>query len=484
MIHQLGFARLGLNMKRTISLLTLLYFCGAFTAPAQYKTINPQVAKIVSEVSEERVSAILRKLEGFGTRNIFSSQDDPVRGVGAARKWIYEQFRSYSPRLEVSFDQYRLKKDESRGSRIPEDVDLYNVVAVLPGTINKEERIIISGHYDTVNLGRPGGGPPNAPGDPAPATGGAGGPPPPPRDPNIDAPGVTDDGSGTACVMELARVLSQYQFEKTLVFVTFAGEEMGLLGSTLYAKKAHDTGMKIEAVLNNDIIGSDVAGDGRTDNRRLNVFSEDPQDSSSRELARYIREIGERYVPSMNVDPVFRADRFGRGGDHTPFNLEGFAAVRFSTPSENFTNQHSATDTFANTSPSYTTRVAKVNAAAAASLAWAPKAPLTTETVERNGRKVSNLLLTRGRSRYDALLKWKSENPEPDLAGYVVLTRSTTAPYWEREIFVGNVTEYNMPEVSIDDLVFAVKAVDKGGNESLASAYVQAPREKRTIAVY
>ena len=284
--------------------------------------------------------------------------------------------------------------------------------------------------------------------------------------------------------MELARVLSQYQFEKTLVFVTFAGEEAGLLGSTLYAKKAHDTGMKIEAVLNNDIIGSDVAGDGRTDNRRLNVFSEDPQDSPSRELARYIREIGERYVPSMNVDPVFRADRFGRGGDHTPFNLEGFAAVRFSTPSENFTNQHSATDTFANTSPSYTTRVAKVNAAAAASLAWAPKAPLTTETVERNGRKVANLLLTRGRSRYDALLKWKNENPEPDLAGYVVLTRSTTAPYWEHEIFVGNVTEHTMPEVSIDDLVFAVKAVDKEGNESLASAYVQVPREKRTIAVY
>jgi hypothetical protein len=125
-----------------------------------------------------------------------------------------------------------------------------------------------------------------------------------------------------------------------------------------------------------------------------------------------------------------------------------------------------------------------VNAAAAASLAWAPKAPLTTEMVDRNGRKVPNLLLTRGRSRYDALLKWKNENPEPDLAGYVVLTRSTTAPYWEREIFVGNVMEYTMPEVSIDDLVFAVKAVDKEGNESLASAYVQAPREKRTIAVY
>ncbi len=425
-------------------------------------------------------AATLKKLEGFGTRNIFSTQDDPVRGVGAARKWIYEQFRSYSPKLEVSFDQYKVKKDEGRGSRIPNDVDLYNVVAVLPGTINKEQRIIISGHYDTVNLARPGGGPPNAPGDAAPAANADGrgnGAPQPPRDPNIDAPGVTDDGSGTACVMELARVMSQYRFRKTIVFIAFAGEEIGLVGSTLYAKKAKDTGMKIEAVINNDIIGSDVSGNGRTDNRRINVFSEDPIDSPSRQLARYIREMGERYVPAMNVDPVFRADRFGRGGDHTPFNLEGFAAVRFSTPSENFNNQHSATDTFANTSPSYIAWATKVNGAAAASLAWAPKTPSTSETIERNGRKTTNLLLTRGRSRYDALLKWKNENPEPDLAGYVVVMRSTTAPYWEREVFVGNVTEYNLPEVSIDDLVFGVKAIDKEGNESLTEAYVQPPRE-------
>jgi len=472
-------------MKRTIGVFVLIYFCAALGAPAQYRAVNPQVSKIVSEVSEERIAAILKHLEGFGTRNIFSNQDDPARGVGASRKWIYEQLRSYSPRLEVSYDQYKLKKDDSRASRVQSDVDLYNVVAVLPGTINKEQRIIVSGHYDTVNLARPGGAP-NAPGDAAAGTGaGAGnGAPQPPRDPNIEAPGVTDDGSGTACVMELARVLSQYQFEKTIVFVAFAGEEMGLLGSTLYAQKARTEGQKIEAVLNNDIIGSDVSGDGRIDNRRLNVFSEDPQDSPSRQLARYIRDIGERYVPSMNVDPVFRADRFGRGGDHTPFNLEGFAAVRFSTPSENFTNQHSPTDTFANTSPTYTTWVTKVNGAAAASLAWAPKAPATTETVERNGRKMTNLLLTRGRSRYDAQLRWKTENPEPDLAGYVVLMRATTAPYWEREIFVGNVTEYTLPGVSIDDLVFGVKAVDKDGNESLATAYVQPPREKRTISVY
>jgi hypothetical protein len=453
---------------------TVLLICGALTAAGQYKAVNPQVAKVVSDVSEDKITEILKKLEGFGTRNIFSSQDNPTRGVGAARKWIYEQFRSYSPRLEVSYDQYRLKKDTARASRIQDDVDLYNVIAVLPGTSSKDQRIIISGHYDSVNSARPPGAPAPQPGDPPPAS----------RDPNIDAPGVTDDGSGTACVMELARVLSQYQFEKTIVFVAFAGEEMGLLGSTLYAAKAKSLEQKIEAVLNSDIIGSDVGGDGRTENRRVNIYSEDPIDSPSREIARYMKEIGERYVPSMDVDPVFRADRFGRGGDHTPFNLEGFAAVRISTPVENFANQHSATDLFANTSPGYIARVTRVNGAVAASLAWAPKAPITSEQIERNGQKVNNLLLTRGKSRYDAALKWKSEAPEADLAGYVVVMRKTTSAHWEREIYVGNVTEYTLPEVSIDEVVFGVKAIDKEGNESLVTPYVQPPRTKRTIQTY
>ena len=448
-------------------------FLAAAALPGQYKTPNPQVSKIVSEVSDEKITEILKKLESFGTRNILSTQDNPTRGVGAARKWIYDQFRSYSPKLEVSFDQYKLKKIEGRTSRVPRDVDLYNVVAVLPGTTNKEQRIIVSGHYDTIVMGRPTGG---APATPAEA--------PPMRDPDLDAPGVTDDGSGTACVMELARVLSHYEFEKTLVFIAFAGEEEGLLGASLYAEKARAANQKIEAVLNNDIIGSDVSGSGRMENRRVSVFSEDPDDSSSRELARYIKDIGERYLPAMHVDTIFRADRFGRGGDHTGFNLEGFSAVRLSSPEENFANQHTVTDTFANTSVPYITMVTKVNGAAAASLAWAPKPPVTAEVTERNGQKVTTLFLTRGKSRYDAALKWKQENPEADLAGYVVLWRATTAPYWEHEVFVGKVTEYTFPDVSIDDLVFGVKAIDKDGNESLVSPYVQAPRVKRKIEVY
>ena len=186
----------------------------------------------------------------------------------------------------------------------------------------------------------------------------------------------------------------------------------------------------------------------------------------------------------MHVDTIFRADRFGRGGDHTGFNLEGFSAVRLSSPEENFANQHTVTDTFANTSVPYIGIVTKVNGAAAASLAWAPKAPVTAEVTERNGQKVTTLLLTRGKTRYDAALKWKDENPAADLAGYVVLWRATTAPYWEHEVFVGKVTEYTFPDVSIDDLVFGVKAIDKDGNESLVSPYVQAPRVKRKIEVY
>jgi hypothetical protein len=292
---------------------------------------------------------------------------------------------------------------------------------------------------------------------------------------------VTDDASGTACVMELARVLSQFEFEKTLVFVAFAGEEQGLLGSTLYAARSKKENQKIEAVLNNDIIGSDVSGNGRMENRRVNVFSEDPQDSHSRTLARYIKDMGEKYLPSMRVDLMFRADRFGRGGDHTPFNQEGYAAVRFSSPSENFTHQHTLTDTFANTSVPYIARVTKVNGAVAASLALAPRAPVVVNEVERNGRKMEQLMLQRGRTRYDAALRWKHEKPEADLAGYVVVMRSTTAPNWEREIYVGKVLEYTMPDVSIDEVVFGVKAIDKDGNESLVTPYVPAARQKRTI---
>jgi hypothetical protein len=273
--------------------------------------------------------------------------------------------------------------------------------------------------------------------------------------------------------MELARVMSQHQFDKTMVFVAFAGEEIGLSGSQSYATAAKQAGMQIEAVLNNDIIGSTISGNGRSETNVVRVFADGPDDSPARQLGRYVKEMGERLIPSMQVEMVFRRDRFLRGGDHTPFLNEGYAAVRMTSAAENFENQHTVTDTFANTSTAYAARVARVNGAALASLALAPVPPVLNWTWESGPNKGGHVpLLTRGKSGYDAVLRWVP-NTEPDLAGYAVLVRSTTSPVWQREVWVGNVTTYTMPNVSIDDIVIGVKAVDKDGNASLVSPYLE-----------
>jgi hypothetical protein len=437
---------------------------------AQYKTINPRVQEVVAAVSEDHIAETMKKLGSFGTRNVSSTIDDPEHGVGAAREWISAQFKSYSPRLEVKFDKHRVKA----GGRVPKDIELWNVVAVLPGKTQPDLQVIVSGHYDTIASGR-------APGEkPASEDEGfkAG-------DPNAPAPGVSDDGSGTALTMELARVLSQHEFDKTLVFIAFAGEEVGLYGSRMYAEDAKKAAVKIEAVLNNDIVGTDVAGNGNVDNTRVLVFSEDPNDSPSRQVARYVKDMTERYFPGMVTEPVFREDRFSRGGDHSPFLHEGYAAVRFTTPSENYSHQHTKTDTFENASASYTARVARVDIAAAASLGWAPKPPVVVRTVEKGARKgLVTPLLRRGKSGYDAELSWKNEAPEADLLGYAVVVRSTLAPFWEHDVFVGNVTEFTFPNLSIDTHVFGVKAIDKEGNESLVSVYGLPPRRYTKIENY
>jgi len=453
-----------------ILLLSLVF--PTFLAQAAGRVIDPEVKAIVDGVSEPRIEATLRKLESFGNRNVHTNDDSATTGIGAARRWISAQLQSYSPRLQVRFDTHRVKKQ----GRIQKDIELVNVVAVLPGNTEKERQIIVSGHYDTLAFAtqRSEDTPPN---DDAMKLEYANFTQP--------SPGVTDDGSGTAMVMELARVMSAHQFRKTVVFVLFAGEEMGLIGSALYAEDARKQNDLIEGVLNNDIVGSEVSGNGFRDNGSVRVFSEDPNDSPSRQLARYIRAIGQSYFPAMRVDLIFRADRFARGGDHTPFNQQQFPAVRFTTPAENYANQHTATDTFANTSVPYTVRVAKVNAAAAASLALAPKTPVTEQTLQQGERKGQiSPMIGRGRSRYDAVLRWKNEQPEEDLAGYVVVERSTTAPDWERETFVGDVLAYTFENVSIDDRVFGVKAIDKNGHESLVSAYVFKPRPMRRIETW
>ena len=302
----------------------------------------------------------------------------------------------------------------------------------------------------------------------------------------LPAPGACDDGSGTAAVMELARVMSQYEFDKTLVFVTFAGEEQGLVGSSLMSAKAKKENRVIEAVLNNDIIGTDTAGNGRTGNSAVEVYSDESMDSPSQQLSRYMREVAERYIPSMRVDTVFMQDRLGRGGDHTPFQLEGFAAVRISTPNEIYANQHHDTDLLENMSVPYTAKVAKVNAAVAASLALAPKPPnvMRIPAAGRAGAAAAPRrpipMIARG-SGYDAVLSWKPSGPDDNIKGYAVMIRPTTSPYWEQEIYVGKVDRYTLKDVSIDDVKFGVKAIGLDGSESLVTVYAYPPRPKAEI---
>jgi hypothetical protein len=263
------------------------------------------------------------------------------------------------------------------------------------------------------------------------------------------------------------------QFDKTIIFIAFAAEEVGLSGSQVYAAMAKQKGMQIEAVLNNDIIGSDVSGNGRSSTNVLRIFATGPEDSPSRELGRYMKQVAERYVPSMQVEMVFRGDRFLRGGDHRPFVIQGYAALRLTSASENYENQHSTTDTFVSTSVPYTARAARMNAAVLASLALAPAPPVLNWTWSSGPNKGGHVpLLTRGKSGYDAVLHWYP-NTEEDLAGYAVMIRSTTSPVWESETWVGNVTSYAMPDVSIDDVVIGVKAPDKDGNQSVVSPYME-----------
>ncbi len=490
-----------MKLSRQLTAITISVCMTAAFAPAEEKGVNPKVQEMLGQVSEARMKAILEKLEGFGTRNTMSNADDPVHGIGAARNWILKEMQSYNPKLQVHFEKFRVKK---QGQRIFKDVDLYNVVAVLPGTKMPETTVIVSGHYDTLNLGtRPAG----AAAGPGAEGAGAGAPGNTTanmtladfeKNAELPAPGVCDDGSGTAAVMELARVMSQYEFDKTITFIAFAGEEQGLIGSSLQAVKARKENQVIEAVLNNDIIGTDTAGNGRMSNSSVNIYSDETMDSIHQQLARYTREIAERYLPSMKVNTIFMGDRLGRGGDHTPFQWEGFAAVRISTPNEIYMHQHHATDVLANMSVPYNAKVARVNLAVAANLAMAPKPPVVmpepragggrqgaaaatgaTGAPAGGGRRPSPMIARGG--GYDAVLRWRAAGPEDDIKGYTVVIRSTTSPYWEQEIYVGKVNAFTLKDVSIDDSKFGIKAIGTNGTESLVTAYVYPPRQKVEI---
>ncbi|CAN5884317.1 M20/M25/M40 family metallo-hydrolase [soil metagenome] len=416
--------------------------------PRIAQTLDPRITRLLEQISEERLAASVERLASYGTRNTMSSVHRPDWGIGAAREWIRSEMQGYSPRLQVSFDSY---VTPARG-RIPTETELRNVMAILPG--RSERRIYVSGHYDTVAQAEQQLTAGNRFDNPA--------------------PGANDDGSGTALTMELARVFAQsdIDFDATLVFIALAGEEQGLVGARLHAQRAREEAMRIDAVFNNDIVGNIHGGNGAVDGWTVRVFSEGPEDSPSRQLARFIHRTAALYVPGHKVRLIARDDRFGRGGDHTSFNQLGYTAVRFTEAKENYDRQHTVRDTPDGVHPPYLARNARVNAAGVATLALAPPAP----TVAEGG----NPMLGRQPSGYDARLRWEAS---PGAIGYRIFWREAWGVDWQHELYVGDVTNFVLREISIDDYIFGVAAVGPGGHESLVSAYVRPPRASQTLEV-
>lgn len=423
----------------TLALLSGLLLPGSATTQVR---IDPEVQAVLQEVSAEHLEELLTRLVGFRTRNTMSAlMDSSGIGINEAAEWIAQEFRSYSPRLQVSFDEYRVAPQ----GRITEEVTLRNVMAVLPGRTAR--RVYVSGHFDSLariplqagfdwgQWGHP-------------------------------APGANDDGSGTVLTMEAARVIARsgIEFDATLVFIALAGEEQGLVGARLHAQKAVREGTRIDAVFNNDIIGNSTGGNGIVDARTVRVFSQGPEDSPSRQLARYIRRTSSPYVPGHEIRLIAREDRFGRGGDHTAFNQLGFAGVRFSESRENYAKQHTMDDTLDGLDWDYLARNTRVNVASVIHVAQAPPAP---EVGGPNGP-----MLGRG-AAYDAHLRW---NASPGAVAYRIVWRDGWSLDWEHAAVVGNVTEFTLPDMSIDDYLYGVAAIGPDGHESMVSPYVRPPR--------
>ena len=446
-----------LPLAACVSAASLLVSCAA-VAPAP-SGINPQIAAVVSEVSATRIEATIRKLASFGTRNSFSDTQSDTRGIGAARRWIKAQLeecsRAAGGRLQVAFDTHHV----ASGDRIPHPVDFVNVVATLPGDQpeSRDRIYVVSGHYDSM--------------------------PTDPVDGASDAPGANDDASGSAVSMELACVMARHHFDATLVFMTVSGEEQGLYGSSLWVEGAKKKGLHIAGMLDDDIVGGSLSRDGRLERDRLRLFAEgipDKKENSddvmtalrtggendlpTRQLARFVKEVGERYVPGMKVDVHWRRDRYYRGGDHFSFLDAGWPAVRFTEPNENWNHQHQNVrvengiqygDLPEFVDFTYVAQVARVNGAALAALALAPSTPADAQMEVRP-------------YQVETTMRWKA-NPEPDVAGYRIVWRETAAADWQHSRDVGNVTRATLPDVLKDDYQFGVEAYDRDGNVSVAA---------------
>ena len=452
---------------RTLSALAFIFVIAA--APARAQTIapdaDPRIEALVAAVSEARIKTLVETLAGFHTRNTLSDTTSSTRGIGAARQWIVDELKRSSPRLQVSFDSYRLAAQ----GRITREVELRNVLAVLPG--RSPRRIYVSAHYDTVNIGGTGqiGANTRPPGQTA---------PPDPQlranqDYNVDAPGANDNGSGTALTMEVARVIasSGLEFDATIVFALWAGEEQGLMGAHAHANRLATDKAVVDADFNNDIVGNSHGGNGVIDAESVRVYSEGPEDSMSRSLARYIERMGALYVPGHRIRLIARQDRVSRGSDNAAFNQRGFPAVVFRESNENFAMQHAATDTVEGVDVAYLSQNARVNLAGVAALAMAPPAP--TVMTDRN-----QVMIGRQPSGYDANLRW---NASPGAVAYRIYWREAWTLDWQHSQRIGNVTAFVLPKVVIDDFVFGVAAVGADGHESLVRAYISPARRDADV---
>lgn len=440
-------------MKLLLLVITLLYANFLFSQSIIQK--DPEIEKMIKEISSDSLKNYITTLVSFGTRNTLSTQNNRNRGIGASRNWVLQKFQQFSKqsggRLNSFIDTITLQPD---GRRIDRTVLLGNVVAILNGTDATDNRIfIISGHLDNMRSS--------------------------PTDSTGDAPGANDDGSGTAAVIECARVMSKYSFPATIIFVAVSGEEQGLLGAAFMSEKAKKENWNIQAVLNNDIIGSNNSNETNIiDNTKIRVFSEGlpafeteknsitirtlglENDGKSRQLARYVKEIGERYIDNLQIVMIYRNDRFLRGGDHTPYVQRGFAAVRFTEMNENYTRQHQNVrlenniqygDLEQYIDYEYLRKNTAMNLANLANLSKAPPMP---DSLKMDTKKLSNY----------TSMKWDIPK-SGKIKGYYVLVRETTSAYWQKKIFTTE-TEIKLP-YSKDNYFFAVQSVNETGNESL-----------------
>jgi len=447
---------------RLILLTTLLLSTVFLSAQTKSKpSINSDIAAMVKEISADSIKSHIQKMVSFGTRHSLSDTVSATTGIGAARRWVASKFRQFRKQtganMTVELDPYEIKP----GNRIPRRVIMKNVLGTLKGTDPNDDRVmLISGHLDSraSNV----------------------------MDSVITAPGANDDASGVAVVLELARVMTKRKFPCTIIFMAVQGEEQGLLGARHMAEKMKTGHVNLIAMLNNDIVGNSIASEtGNKNDKTVRVFSEmipssesdddkkireslkSENDSQSRQLVRYIKEVGEPYTKGFTVTMNMRPDRYLRGGDHTPFLQNGFAAVRFTEYNENFNQQHQTLRTENGkeygdlpkfVDYNYAANVAKLNLITLSSLANAPGIP---QSVKMKVNNLDNM----------TYLTWEAPKTGPKPKGYNILLRETYQPFWEKKIFVTDL-KAELP-YSKDNFFFAVQAV--GEKELLSQIVIPLP---------